>query len=338
MKVLVANEADVRRLLPMETCVPIMREALAALSRGDVVQPLRSAMWLPDRSGLLGLMPGYLGEPRSFGLKVVSVMPGNHGTSYDSHQGVVMLFGVEHGEPLAILDATAITAVRTAAASAAATEALARPDAGDLALLGSGAQAGTHLAAMRAVRPLRRVRVWSRNRSNAERFAREEAARAGIGIEVVATGEEAVRGADLVCTTTGAKEPVLHGAWLSPGTHVNAVGACFATHRELDAEAVRRARFYTDCRESCLHEAGDFLIARAEGAVTDAHLLGEVGDVFAGDLPGRTSRDDITVFESLGVAVEDLAAAHAIHRRAVESGSGTSLEWGGSSVEAPGAA
>jgi len=338
MKVLFVNEADVRRLLPMEACVPLMREALSTLSRGDAVQPLRTGTWLPDHSGLLGLMPGYLGEPRSFGLKVVSVMPGNHGAPYDSHQGVVMLFGVDHGEPLAILEGGAITAIRTAAASAAATEALARADAGDLALLGSGAQAATHLAAMAAVRPLRRVRVWSRTRGNAERFAREEAARAGIAIEVVATGEEAVRGADLVCTTTGAKEPVLQGAWLSPGAHVNAVGSCFATHRELDAEAVRRARFYTDCRESCLHEAGDFLIARDEGAVAGAHLLGELGDVFAGVLQGRTSRDDITVFESLGVAVEDLAAAHAIHRRAIESGSGTWLEWGGPSVERPGAA
>lgn len=331
MKVLFVNEAGVRRLLPMKECVPLMREALTTLARGDVVLPLRIPVWLPDRSGLLGLMPGYLGAPRSFGLKVVSVMPGNHGTPYDSHQGVVMLFGIEHGEPLAILDAGAITAIRTAAASAAATDALARPDAGDLALIGSGVQARTHLAAMRAVRALRRVRVWSRSRANAERFAREEGANAGVAIEVAATGEEAARGADLLCTTTASKEPVLRGAWLAPGAHVNAVGSCFATHRELDAEAVRRARFFTDCRESCLHEAGDFLIARAEGAVSDGHLLGELGEVFLGSVPGRLSGDDITLYESLGVAVEDLAAAHAIHRRAVETGAGTWLEWGGPS-------
>jgi ornithine cyclodeaminase len=339
MKVLFVNEADVCNLLPIDACVPLMRDALKSLSRGDVVLPLRSAVWLPDRSGLLGLMPGYLGEPRSFGLKVVSVMPGNHGTPYDSHQGVVILFGVVHGEPLAVLDAAAITAVRTAAASAAVTDALARADAGDLALLGSGAQARTHLAAMRAVRPLRRVRIWSRNRANAERFAREETANAGVEIEVAATGEEAVRDADLICTTTASKDPVLRGAWLSPGAHVNAVGSCFATHRELDAEAVRRARFFTDCRASCEHEAGDFLIARGEGAVADAHLLGEVGEVLLGTLPGRTSRDDVTVFESLGIAVEDLAAAHAIHRRAVETGAGVWLDWGGHGrTNEPGAA
>lgn len=329
MKVLFVNEAGVHALLPMDLCVTLMRAALATLARGDAVLPLRNMVWLPDRSGLLGLMPGYLGEPRSFGLKVVSVMPGNHGTPYDSHQGVVMLFGLEHGEPLAILDATAITAIRTAAASAAATDALAREDAGDLGLIGSGAQARTHLAAMRAVRKLRRVRVWSRSRANAERFAREQTTRAGVGIEVSATGEEAVQGADLVCTTTGSKEPVLRGAWLSPGAHVNAVGACFAAYRELDSEAVRRSRFFTDCRESCVNESGDFLIARAEGAIPDSHLLGEIGEVFLGEVPGRRSRDDITVYESLGVAIEDLASAHAIHRRAIDTGSGVWLEWGG---------
>jgi len=286
-------------------------------------------MFLPDQSGLLGLMPGYLGDPRSFGLKVVAVMPGNHGTPYDSHQGVVMLFGVEHGEPLAILDASAITAIRTAAASAAATDVLARSDAGDLALLGSGVQARTHLAAMKTVRPLRRVRVWSRNRANAERFASKEAKAAGVPIEVAETAEAAVKGADLVCTTTSSREPVLQGAWLAAGAHVNAVGACFPNAREVDTEAVRRARLYTDCRESCLKEAGDFILPRNEGAIDDGHLVGEVGDVFLGRIPGRRSPNEITLYESLGVAVEDLAAAHAIHRRARETGAGTWLEWGG---------
>jgi len=329
MKVLLVNEAGVHELLPMDACVSLMRDALTALSRGDAVLPLRSKMFLPDQSGLLGLMPGYLGDPRSFGLKVVAVMPGNHGTPYDSHQGVVMLFGVEHGEPLAILDASAITAIRTAAASAAATDVLARSDAGDLALIGSGVQARTHLAAMKAVRPLRRVRVWSRNRANAERFASEEAKAAGVPIEVAETAEAAVKGADLVCTTTSSREPVLQGAWLAAGAHVNAVGACFPNAREVDTEAVRRARLYTDCRESCLKEAGDFIIPRNEGAIDDGHLVGEVGDVFLGRIPGRRSPNEITLYESLGVAVEDLAAAHAIHRRARETGAGTWLEWGG---------
>jgi len=329
MRVLFLNESEVHRLLEMRACIALMHDALSTLARGDAVQPLRSMVRLPDGSGLLGLMPGYLGAPQAFGLKVVSVMPGNHGTAYDSHQGVVMLFGVEHGEPLAILDATAITAIRTAAVSGAATHTLAREDAGDLALLGSGTQARTHLAAMAAVRPLRRVRVWSRTRGHAERFASEEGERHGLRIDVCPDAEAAVAGADLVCTTTSASEPVLAGRWLSPGAHVNAVGACFATSRELDTEAVARSRLYTDRRESCLAEAGDVLLARAEGAIGDEHLLGELGEVFTGAKPGRTSPEDVTLFESLGLAVEDLASAHFLLQRARETGAGTWLEWGG---------
>jgi len=327
VKVLFMSERDVHAQFDMSAAVALMHQALATLALGDAVLPLRSMVKLPDGHGILGLMPGYLGEPQSFGLKVVSVMPGNHGTEFESHQGVVMLFGVEHGEPLAILDATAITEIRTAAVSGAATRALARADAGDLAILGSGAQARSHLAAMSAVRPLRRVRVWSRTRANAERFAREQGVRHEVAIEVCDDPEAAVRGADIVCTTTAAREPVLRGRWLAPGAHVNAVGACFAGTRELDTEAVARSRFFTDRRESCLAEAGDFLIARAEGAITDAHLVGEIGDVFLERLAGRISREDVTVFESLGLAVEDLASAHHLLERARANGAGTWLEW-----------
>ena len=329
MKVLFLSEREVHAMLEMPACVALMRQTLATLARGDAVLPLRSMLRLPDGHGLLGLMPGYLGEPRAFGLKAVTVMPGNHGTEFDSHQGVVMLFGVEHGEPLAIIDATAITEIRTAAVSGAATHALARPDAGDLAILGSGAQARSHLAAMAAVRSLRRVRVWSRTRANAERFAREQGQRHGMTLEVSEDAAAAVRGADIVCTTTAAREPVLQGRWLSAGAHVNAVGACFAGTRELDTQAVARSRFFTDRRESCIAEAGDFILAKNEGAIADAHLLGEVGDVLLGRLAGRVSPQDVTVFESLGLAVEDLASAHHLLRRARESGAGTWLDWRG---------
>ena len=329
MKVLFLNEADVHELFKMPAAVPLMREALTTLARGDAVLPLRSMVRLPDASGILGLMPGYLGSPQAFGLKVVSVMPGNHGTGYESHQGVVMLFGVKHGEPLAVIDATAITEIRTAAVSGAVTQALALASAGDLAIIGSGAQARSHLAAMAVARKLRRVRVWSRTPANAVRFAREQGPRHGVAIEVCADAAAAVRGADLVCTTTSSSTPVLKGEWLSPGAHVNAVGACFANSRELDTDAVARSRFFTDRRESCLAEAGDFRMARDEGAITDAHLLGEVGDVFAGRLQGRASDGDITVFESLGIAVEDLASAHHLLKLARETGAGRWLEWGG---------
>jgi len=329
MKVLFVNEQGVHDLLPMNACIPLMRDALTLLSDRDVVMPLRTKVGLPDGSGVLGLMPGYLGNPESFGLKVVSVMPKNHGTGYDSHQGVVMLFGVDHGEPLAIIDATAITAIRTAAASAAATDVLANKDAGDLALIGTGAQGRTHLAAMRCVRDIRRVRVWSKTPANAERFAREEADRFKIDIEAADSAEAAVRDADLICTTTAAREPVVRGEWLSPGAHINAVGACFPAARELDTETVRRARLFTDSRESCLNEAGDFLLARAEAKIGDDHVLGEIGGVFSGKIPGRTSHDDITTYESLGVAIEDLASAHFILEQARKTNAGIWLEWGG---------
>jgi ornithine cyclodeaminase len=329
MSVRILTQPEVERLLPMGECIEVMCEALTTLARGDAVLPLRSMVRLPGRPGLLGLMPAYLGSPAIMGLKVVTVMPGNHGTRYDSHQGAVMIFEVEHGSPVAIMDGTSITAIRTAAVSGAATRALAREDAGDLAILGSGVQAASHLDAMKAVRPLRRVRVWSRDAGRARAFAERGAARHGLRIEVAASAREAVEGADLVCTTTAARQPVLEGAWLAPGVHINAVGACTRDARELDTAAVAGARLYVDRRESALNEAGDFLLARAEGAVTDDHIVGELGEVLAGTAPGRRSRDERTLFESLGIAVEDLAAAHHIWRKAEREDRGITIELGG---------
>jgi ornithine cyclodeaminase/alanine dehydrogenase-like protein (mu-crystallin family) len=324
MNVLVISHADVVRLLPMEACVEVMADVLRATSRGGAVLPLRSVVWMPDRTGMIGLMPGFIDEPTSLGLKVVSIFPGNHGTGYDSHQGVVMLFETRHGTPIAIIDASSITAIRTAAVSAVATRALARADAGDLAILGAGVQAATHLAAMRAVRTIRRVRVWSRNRDHAQRFADGSP----VAVEVMASARDAVDGADLICTTTAAKEPILEGAWLAPGAHVNAVGACFAATRELDTAAVVRARLVVDRLESALAESGDFLIPRAEGAIGDDHIAGELGDVLLGQLAGRRSDDELTLFKSLGIAVEDLAAAHHIYTQALATGSGVSVPLG----------
>lgn len=326
--VLVISYADVVRLLEMPACIDVMAGALRATSRGDAVLPLRSMVWQPDRSGMIGLMPGYLAEPASFGLKVVSIFPGNHAAGYDSHQGVVMLFDLAHGTPLAILDASSITAIRTAAVSGVATRALARDDAGDLAILGAGVQAASHLAAMRAVRPLRRVRVWSRDAARAWAFAASHSDAIGLAIEAVATPRAAVEGADLVCTTTAAREPIVEGAWLSPGAHVNAVGACVAAARELDTAAVAGARLIVDRRESALAEAGDFLIPRAEGAIGDDHIAGELGDVLLGRVPGRRAPDERTLFKSLGIAIEDLAAAHYVHARALATGSGVSVPLG----------
>ena len=329
MKTLVINQREVPRLLPMKECAERMAETLRTLSRGDAVLPLRTAMWLPDRSGLLGVMPAYLGTPRSMGLKVVSVMPGNHGTPYDSHQGAVLLFEAEHGSLLAVIDGSSVTAIRTAAVSAAATRVLAREDAGDLAILGTGVQASTHLEAMSVARALRRVRVWSRDPAHATAFTKRESGRSPCSIEPCPTARAAVEGADLICTVTASREPVLLGDWIAPGAHVNAVGASFKGARELDTRAVARARLYVDRRESTLHEAGDFLIPREEGAIGDDHIVGEIGEVLLGKVPGRRSAEEVTLFKSLGLGVEDVAAAHLIYENAVRNGAGTAVELGG---------
>jgi len=277
----------------------------------------------------LGLMPAYLGAPRSLGLKVISFLPGNHGSDRDSHQGAVLLFDTKDGRLLAVIDASSITAIRTAAVSGLATRLLAREDAGDLAILGSGVQASAHLQAMRSVRSLRRVRVCSGTFERAQTFARHHEAQLGIAIEPVEEAQSAVAGADLICTATSSREPVLFGAWLSEGAHINAVGACFAGTRELDTPAVLRSRLYVDRKESALAEAGDFLIPRSEGAIGDDHIVGELGEVVAGRLPARRSPDEITLFKSLGIAIEDLAAAAAIHDRARRLGKGIAVDFGG---------
>jgi ornithine cyclodeaminase len=316
MDVRVISQGDVERLLPMSECIDLMAEALATLARGDAALPLRSMVWLPDRSGLLGLMPGYLGSPGRFGLKVVSIFPGNAGSGFDSHQGAVLLFDPRVGSPRAVIDASSITAIRTAAVSGVATRVLARPDAGDLAILGSGVQASSHLEAMKVVRGLRRVRAWSRDATRLRAFARRESERHGLEVEVAPSAREAVEGADLVCTTTAAREPVVEGAWLAPGAHVNAVGACFATARELDTTAVVRSRLYVDRRESALAESGDILIPIDEGAIGEDHIVAELGDVLIRKAPGRETAREVTLFKSLGIAIEDLASAQHVLDRA----------------------
>ena len=330
MKVHILNQAEVKQLLPMNECIAVMAEALKTLARGHAILPLRPVLWLPEKVGALGMMPAYLGDLNAMGLKVVSVFPGNHGTEYDSHQGAVMLFETEHGRLLAIMDASAITAIRTAATTAVATHLLARADAGDLAILGSGIQARTHLEAMRLARPIRRVRVWSRNPEHARQFAERESRRPGVKIEPVESAQAAVTGADLICTTTAAREPVLLGDWLTPGAHVNAVGSSVAFTRELDTAAVVKSRLFVDRRESTINEAGDFIFPKKEGALGDDHIRGEIGELLLGAIPGRASADEITLFKSLGLAVEDLAAAHHIYQQALAKGVGLAVELGGS--------
>ena len=325
MKTLFVSQTEARDLLPMDQCIDAVRSALAAQSRGEAIQPLRPVMWLPERVGALGMMPGHLGSIDTMGIKTVTVFPGNEGTPHDSHQGTVMLFDAHNGALKAVIDATEITAIRTAAASAVATDLLARKDASVLAILGAGVQGGTHAAAIPLVRGIEDVRVWSRTESSAQSLASRVAGSA----RPVATIEEAVSGADIICTTTSAVEPILSGSIIDAGSHVNAVGSSVPFARELDGLAIAKASLFVDRVESTLNESGDFLMARDEGSVTDEDLLAEIGDVILGNHPGRTDDLEVTAFISLGLAIEDIAAADVIYRNALASGVGRLEEFGG---------
>ena len=329
---LVLGDRDVRALLSMEECIDVMAGALATLSRGDAVLPLRPMIRLPDSANIFALMPAYLGAPKSVGVKVITVFPGNHGSALDAHQGAVLLFDADNGRLLAVLDATTITAIRTAAVSGVATRLLAREDADDLAILGAGVQGRSHLEAMLAVRPVKRLRVWSRTSANARALANHAAEYHGVHAEVAADPASAVQGASIVCTTTASRDPVLEGAWLAPGAHVNAVGACIPTARELDSNAVVRAKLYVDRRESALAEPGDILIPLQDGEITSTHLVAEIGELLIDDGArrlGRQNDDEVTLFKSLGLAVEDLAAAHFLYEKALREGAGQHVSLGG---------
>jgi ornithine cyclodeaminase/alanine dehydrogenase-like protein (mu-crystallin family) len=328
METLFIGQDDVRGLLPMSECIDAVRQALADLARGEGIQPLRPVMWLPDKVGALGMMPGYLGSNETIGIKTVTVFPGNAGTEYDSHQGTVMLFDSKNGRLKAVIDATEITATRTAAASAVATDQLSRPDSSVLAILGAGVQGNTHLLAIPLIRDIAEIRVWSRNPDHAIRLVESQAGN-GAEIRAAPTVAGAVAGADIVCTTTASPDPILSGAMLEPGMHVNAVGSSVPFARELDSDAMAASRIFVDRRESTLNESGDFLMARDEGVVDEDDIVAEVGEVIVGAHPGRESVNDVTLFVSLGLAVEDIAAGDLVYRRALESGKGVSMEFGG---------
>jgi len=293
---LVLDEAAVRRLLRMEDLIPAMARALADLSAGRVVQPVRVILPITDHQGFFGVMPAYAG---ALGAKLVSFYPNNQGIP--THHALIVLFRPETGEPIAIMDGRLITEMRTAAASAVASHLLARPDASVLAIIGSGVQARSHLEALRLVRSFGEVRVWSPR--NARAFAEQ------FGVQAMGSAEEAVRGAHVVVAATSSTTPVLMGEWLSPGTHVNAVGATRPEWRELDDAALARARVFVDSKEAAMRESGD-IIAAGQG-------FAEIGEVIAGARPGRTTADEVTLFKSVGVAVEDVVSADLVYRAAL---------------------
>lgn len=324
MKLLLLGHDEVAALLPMGECIRLMCDALVSLAAGQVHQPLRTIMRPPGAEGLLGLMPAYTCVPRpAFGLKAICVFPENAARGMDSHQGAVLLFSAETGEPLAFVNASAVTAVRTAAVSGAATRVLARSDAGDLGIVGAGVQARSHVEAMAHARTIRRCRVASRNVERARRLAEELKASYAFPVEAVETVEEALRGADLIVTATNSASAVVRREWVSDGAHINAVGACLPNARELDTATVAASSLFVDSVESTVNESGDYLLAAREGAVGPEQIRAELGEVLAGTKPGRTSPNEITLFKSLGLAVEDLAAAAYLYDRCRETGAGT---------------
>jgi ornithine cyclodeaminase len=327
MQVLALGFSDVKELLPMRECIPLMAAALTSLAEGRSSQPVRTVFRPPEAAGLMSLMPAFRSDDFSvFGLKAICVFPGNPAKGKDAHQGAVLLFSSETGEPLAIENASAITAVRTAAVSAVATDSLARKDAGVLAIIGAGIQGRAHLEAISFVRPLREVRVADKDAGRAKRLAAETGPAYPFRIRTTTGAAEAVAEADIIVTATDSSEPIVRRNWIAAGAHINAVGACMPFAREIDAATMAASRLFVDKRASALQESGDILMAVRDGAMTLDHIRAEIGEVLTGAKPGRTSDEEITIFESLGLAVEDLAAAAYVYKKAQEKGRGTKID------------
>ena len=321
MSVLVLTESDVRDVLDMESCIAAMERVLGELARDELSLPLRS-IFVPPAEALMGLMPAYRsGKEPVFALKEIVVAPSNSSRGLDPHQGAVLLHDGVTGVLRAILNASAITEVRTAAVSGVATKLLARPGSRHVAILGAGVQGRSHAQAMRAVIPDLELRIWSRTPEHAEALALEAH---GLPCDSV---EEALAGADVVCTCTASRDPIVRREWLAPGAHVNAVGSSIASARELDADVVAGASLFVDRRESTLNESGDYLRAVEERDIGPDHILAELGELLVGMHPGRRSETELTLFKSLGIAVEDLAAAVLCVDRARERGIGTEVDF-----------
>lgn len=318
---LVLSGRDVRALLPYAECAHVMRAALTGLARGEVQQPLRTVVRPDGAAGFMALMPSYAADA-GYGLKAICITPGNPARGLDTHQGGVLLFAPGTGEPLAMVNASALTEIRTAAVSAVATDLLARPDALDVAIVGAGVQGFAHARALAATRPGCRIRMAART---AAWPARVREAAASLGVTLVPSVREALDGAGIVVTATTSREPVLRRDWLSPGAHINAVGACLPSDREIDTATMAAAVIFADRRDSLHNEAGDFLLARRDGARIEARA--ELGELLTGAAHGRRDDGEITLFKSLGLAAEDLAAAEYVYRRAKETGAGTTAEF-----------
>jgi len=306
------DREEVARRLTYEICIPIVRRAMISLSRGETRQLLRSILPLSE-GRMFGVMPGAMGADAPFGAKLISVFEGNFARGIQSHQGLVLLFDPETGAPVCVVHAGELTAIRTAAASAVATDALARKDARRLALLGYGEQAATHARAILRVRDLESIVVCGRSPERAHSFAQRMQAELALPVDTAADVQQAVATADIICTVTSASEPILKGAWVRPGAHVNVVGSSYAGPAEVDNDLVVHSRFIADSRAAVLEQGAEFLRAKAAGLVGDDHVVAEIGQVLAGEVEGRRSPEEITVYKSLGHIVQDLASAWALY-------------------------
>jgi len=324
VKILVLAGHHVRELLPYAECADVMRHALAELARGQIQQPLRTVVRPRDAAGFMGLMPAY-SPGAGYGLKAICITPGNPAIGKDAHQGGVLLFDVRTGEPLALVNASAVTEIRTAAVSAVATGLLAGPGAAELAIIGTGVQGRAHAHAIAATRPLAGIRLAGRDLARTREVAAELAGQLGVPVSAHDEVPAAVAGAGIVVTATTSPQPVLRREWLSPGAHVNAVGACVPSARELDSATMAEAAIFADSRESVSHEAGDYLLAERDGVVNPVRA--ELGELLTGTAPGRAGDGELTVFESLGLAAEDLAAASYLYEKATRLGAGTPADF-----------
>jgi ornithine cyclodeaminase len=322
---LLLTESDVRAVLPMADLIDAMEAALVQFANRAVVQPLRTVLQVGPGHAFFGVMPAYVREPPALGTKLVTVFASNAARGLPTHLASIVLLDPDTGALLALMDGRYITEARTAAVSAVSARHMARPDAAVLAILGSGVQAASHLEALAHVRPLREVRVWSPTEAHRERFAERARAAHAVPIRVTATPREALADADLIALATASPTPVAESGWVADGAHVCAVGACRPDQREMDTDLVARARVIVDSRDGALHEAGDLVLPMKEGRIGEQHIAGEIGEVAAGHVAGRTSPTDVTIFKSLGMAVEDVAAAHLVYRRAVTQGVGRDL-------------
>ncbi len=319
------TEQHVKFLLPMDDLITAMESALARFSNGDVLQPVRTVLNVGPTRAFFGLMPAYVENPARLGAKLVTVFNGNLQRGLPSHLATIVLLDPETGLLIALMDGRYITEARTAAVSAVSARHLARRDAASLAIIGSGVQARSHLEAYANVRALKQVRVWSPQARSRERFVGDMARQVSTPIAAADSAEEAVRDADLVVLATSSPTPVLEDRWVQAGAHVVSVGACRPDQREMDPALVARARLYVDSRAAAVVESGDVVMGVQEGRFAGDHIRGELGEVVLGRVPGRRADQDVTIFKSLGMAVEDVTAADLVFRRAVETGAGTEL-------------